>query len=97
MFAAPLMFRLVFLDIPVLNTILPFLYVAMMAAIGFGIGEAISLSTNRKRGMRLKLVGAAAVFVASVPISIGFPLAAYGLMYLLIGLALATWLSIRPF
>ena len=97
MFAAPLMFRLVFLDIPVLNTILPFLYVAMMAAIGFGIGEAISLSTNRKRGMRLKLVGAAAVFVASVPISIGFPLAAYGLMYLLIGLALATWLSIRSF
>ena len=96
-FAAPILFRLVFLDIALVNTVLPFLYVAMMAGIGFVIGEAVSLSTNRKRGLKLKIVSAACVFVGSYAITIGFPSAAYGVMYLFIGLALATWLAIRPF
>ena len=96
-FIAPIIFRLVFLDITILNTILPFFYVAVMAGIGFVIGEAVSLSTNRKRGLKLKLISAASVFVASFAITIGFPSAAYGLTYLFIGLALATWLAIRPF
>ena len=96
-FVAPILFRLVFLDIAILNTILPFLYVAVMAVIGYAIGEAVSLSTNRKRGLKLKLISAASVFVASFAITIGFPSAAYGLTYLFIGLALATWLAIRPF
>lgn len=96
-FAAPILFRLVFLDIALVNTVLPFLYVAMMAGIGFVIGEAVSLSTNRKRGLKLKIVSAACVFVGSFAITIGFPSAAYGVMYLFIGLALATWLAIRPF
>lgn len=96
-YAAPVLFRLVFLDIAVINTILPILYVAIMAAIGFVIGEAVSISTNRKRGLKLKIASAASVFVASFAITIGFPSAAYGLTYLFIGLALATWLAIRPF
>ena len=96
-FIAPVIFRLVFLDITILNTILPFFYVAVMAGIGFVIGEVVSLSTNRKRGLKLKLISAASVFVASFAITMGFPSAAYGLTYLFIGLALATWLAIRPF
>ena len=96
-FAAPLMFRLVFLGLPAVNTILPFLYVVMLAAIGYAVGEAVSLSTNRKRGLKLKLVGAGSVFVASLPITVAFPSAAYGLTYLFVGLAIATWLAIRPF
>ena len=96
-FAAPILFRLVFLDIALINTILPFLYVAIMAVIGLAVGEAVSISTNRKRGLKLKIVSAACVFVASFAITLGFPSAAYGLMYLFIGLALATWLAIRPF
>lgn len=96
-FIAPVLFRLVFLDIGIINTILPFFYVAVMAFIGYAIGEAVSLSTNRKRGLRLKLISAASVFVASFAITVGFPSAAYGLTYLFIGLALATWLAIRPF
>ena len=96
-YADPILSRLVFLDIALVNTMLPFLYVAVMAAIGFVIGEAVSLSTNRKRGLKLKIVSAASVFVASFAITIGFPSAAYGLTFLFIGLALATWLAIRPF
>ena len=96
-FVAPVLFRLVFLDIALINTVLPFFYVALMAGIGFIIGEAVSLSTNRKRGLKLKIVSAACVFVGSFAITLGFPSAAYGLMYLFIGLALATWLAIRPF
>ena len=96
-FVAPLLFGLVFLNIALINTMLPFFYVALMAGIGFVIGEAVSLSTNRKRGMKLKIVSAACVFVGSFAITLGFPSGAYGLMYLFIGLALATWLAIRPF
>lgn len=96
-FVAPILFRLVYLDIAFVNIILPFLYMAIMAGIGFAVGEAVSLSTNRKRGMKLKIVSAACVFVGSFAITLGFPSSVYGLMYLFIGLALATWLAIRPF
>lgn len=96
-FVAPLLFRLVFLGVPLLGRILPFLFVAILVAIGYAVGEAVSLSTNRKRGLKLKLVAAGSVFVASLPITMAFPVAAYGLTYLFIGLAIATWLAIRPF
>lgn len=96
-FVSPVLFRLVFLNITIINTILPFLYVAVMALIGFAIGEAVSLATNRKRGLKLKIVSAVCVFVSSFAITLSFPSAAYGLTYLFIGLALATWLSIRRF
>ena len=96
-FVSALLFRLVFLNIAIINTILPFLYVIITAIIGYAIGEAVSLSTNRKRGLKLKIISAASVFVASFTITLGFPSSAYGLTYLFIGLALATWLAIRPF
>lgn len=96
-FIAPLLFNLVFIDIPILNIILPYLYIVIIASIGFAIGEAVSLATNRKRGTTLKLVSAASMFVASVPMTLAFPSAVYDLLYLFIGLALATWFSIRRF
>lgn len=96
-FVEPILSRLESLDIAIIDTLLPFLYVAVMAAIGYVIGEAVSLSTNRKRGLKLKLISAASVFVASFAITMGFPSDQHGLTYLLIGLALATWLAIRPF
>ncbi len=96
-FAAQALFNIVlFSGIPMLNIIFPIVHVVVTAAIGLAIGEAVSLATNRKRGMRLKIVSAACVFVASIPLTIAFP-AAFSTMYLFIGLALATWLSIRPF
>ena len=95
--AGPALFRMVFLGIPALNIVLPYIYVVIIAAIGFAIGEAVSLATNRKRGTRLKFVAAGAVFAASLPITMGYPAAAYGLLYLFIGLGLATWLAIRSF
>ena len=96
-FVSPLLFRLVFLGLPGVNTILPFLYAVLLAGIGYAVGEAVSRATNRKRGLKLKLVGAGSVFIASLPITLAFPSAAYGLTYLFIGLAIATWLAIRPF
>ncbi len=95
--AAPLLFRLVFVGVPILNTILPYLYIVIISAVGFAIGEAVSLATNRKRGTKLKLVSAASMLLASVPMTYAFPAAAYGMLYLFIGLALATWFSIRRF
>ena len=94
---APLLFRLVFVGVPILNTILPYLYIVIISAVGFAIGEAVSLATNRKRGTKLKLVSAASMLLASVPMTYAFPAAAYGMLYLFIGLALATWFSIRRF
>lgn len=35
---------------------IPYVSAILIAALGYGIGEAISLATNRKRGTRLKLV-----------------------------------------
>lgn len=95
-FAAPYIFRYVFFASPALNIIVQVLYIALLAGIGFAVGEAVSLTTNRKRGTKLKFVSAACVFAASVPITMVFP-AAYNILYLFIGLALATWLALRPF
>ena len=97
LFTVPAMFRLVFLGIPGLNIVLPILFTAMMAGVGYAVGEAISLATNRKRGLKLKLVGAGSILLVSVVFTYAFPAGAYGLTYLFIGLALATWLAIRPF
>lgn len=96
-FAAPYTINLAFLDISLINLLLPYLLIAIIAAIGYAIGECVSLATNRKRGFQLKLVSALSTFVASVPISLAFPVAFGGITYLFVGLALATWLSIRRF
>ncbi len=42
---------------------IPYLPAILVAALGYGIGEAISLATNRKRGMRLKLVSGVCMLV----------------------------------
>ena len=76
--------------------ILPYLYIAIIVAIGYAIGEAVSLATNRKRGNRLKIVSALSMVLASGPIFIAYP-AAFGMLYLIIGLALGTWMSLRRF
>ena len=95
-FASPRIFGLLFLGVPGIGVILPLLYVALIAAIGYAVGEAVSLATNRKRGLKLKLVAAGCVFLASLPITMAFPPFG-GMLYLFIGLGIATWLSIRPF
>lgn len=76
--------------------ILPYLYIVIIVAIGYAIGEAVSLATNRKRGNRLKIVSALSMVLASGPIFIAYP-AAFGMLYLIIGLALGTWISLRRF
>ena len=98
-FGIGFVFSIVFPGNPLIHTIIQALYVAIPAAIGFVVGEAVSLATNRKRGTILKFVSAGSILLASVLITLSFLslAAAYNTMYLLIGLVLATWLAIRPF
>ena len=42
---------------------IPYAPTILIAAMGYGIGEAISFATNRKRGMRLKLVSGVCMLV----------------------------------
>lgn len=79
-----------------LGIVLPYIYIIIIVAIGYAIGEAVSLATNRKRGNRLKIVSALSMVLASGPIFIAYP-AAFGMLYLIIGLALGTWMSLRRF
>ena len=98
LFVAPNIFGLVLYNARPLLPIIPYVYIVAIAAIGFAVGEAVSISTNRKRGMRLKLVAAGSMFVSSALISSGYlTIGAFGMLYLFIGLGLATWLAIRPF
>lgn len=80
-----------------LGIILPYIYIVVIVAIGYAIGEAVSLATNRKRGIRLKIVSALSMVLASGPIFDAYPIAAFGMLYLIIGLALGTWMSLRRF
>ena len=76
--------------------VLPYIYIIIITAIGYAIGEAVSLATNRKRGIRLKIISALSMVLASGPIFIAYP-AAFNPLYLIIGLALGTWVSLRRF
>ena len=73
-----------FLPIPYVPTIL-------IAALGYGIGESVSLSTNRKRGMRLKLVSGTCMLIGFTIITwaTGVTLAPINLMAGAIGFYLA--------
>jgi hypothetical protein len=98
LFVAPNLFGLALHNARLLLPIIPYVYIVAIAAIGLAVGEAVSISTNRKRGIRLKLVAAGSMFVSSALISSGYlTIGAFGTLYLFIGLALATWLAIRPF
>ena len=46
-----------------------FLYMAAMAGFGYLLGEAISLSANRKRGRALQFVAGGAVVVATLVVA----------------------------
>ncbi len=41
----------------------PYLLAALIVGLGYLVGEAISISTNRKRGMRLKLTAGLCMFI----------------------------------
>jgi hypothetical protein len=44
---------------------------ALVALLGYLVGEGISLAVNRKRGKRLKLVAAVSMFVIITVVNIG--------------------------
>lgn len=84
------------LGIPILNILLPYLNMAMIVAIGFATGEAVSLAVNRKRGTTLKVVSGCSLLIGAITILNGAP-AGVPALYLIIALALAGWLAIRRF
>ncbi len=51
-----------------LQSIIPFIYLSFLigAAVGYGIGEAISLAVNRKAGAGLAVVGATGVLLSYI-------------------------------
>lgn len=75
---------------------LPFWEAIAFAGIGYAVGEGVSLSVNRKRGGKLKLVASFGVFVAYVLSSLPFADTAAGPSVLL-GLIIAIYVSIRRF
>ena len=84
------------LDQAVFYDILPWLYIAIIVAIGYAIGESISLATSHKRGNQLKIVSALSMVLASGPILIEYP-ATQAMLYAIIGIALSSWIYIRRF
>ncbi|MCH8827040.1 MAG: B-box zinc finger protein [Chloroflexi bacterium] len=76
----------------------PYLHIAVVAGIGYVVGEAVSLSVNRKKGRTLKFIGAGSMLVASFPISFAIISVFQQLpLLLLLGMGVAFWLSIRRF
>lgn len=82
----------------IVPVLFPYLHIAVIAGIGYIVGEAVSLSVNRKKGKSLKFVGSGSMLVASVPISMAI-ISVFGQipMLLLLGIGAAFWLSIRRF
>jgi len=79
-FISPLLFRV------------PFLPFIALAALGFAVGEGISLAVNRRRGRALKIVAVGAMLVAFAIVSLfGFPFFSLnGLLALLVGAYIAS-------
>ena len=75
---------------------IPFWEAIAFAGIGYAIGEGVSLSVNRKRGGKLKLVASSGVLVAYVVSTLPFAGTAVGPVGLL-GLVIAFYVSIRRF
>ena len=53
----------VIVSVVVMFFVFPYLLAALIVALGYLVGETISLSTNRKRGMRLKLAAGLSMFI----------------------------------
>ena len=68
-----------------------YFYVLLAAGVGFAIGELISLSVNRKRGLRLQVIGGMSMVLSS---AIGYLFMGFFSPYLLIGLALGIIVAI---
>ena len=71
---------------------IPYVSAILIAALGYGIGEAISLATNRKRGTRLKLVSGVCMLLGFTTITYftnGATISLFGLLAGAIGFYLA--------
>ena len=68
-----------------------FIPAILIAALGYGIGESVSLATNRKRGMRLKLVSGLCMLVGFTLVTYftGVTFSLFGLLAGLVGFYLA--------
>ena len=75
---------------------IPFWEAVAFAGVGYAIGEGVSLSVNRKRGGRLKVVASSGVLVAYVVSALPFAGTVAGPAGLL-GLVIAFYISIRHF
>ena len=58
---------------------------ALVAALGYLVGEGISLAVNRKRGKRLKIIAGASMFVAITVITVLTQITTSNIMVLLAG------------
>ena len=73
-----------------------FIPAILIAALGYGIGEAVSLSTNRKRGTRLKLVSGVCMLIGFTIIT--WTTGGVALFYInLIAAAIGFYLAIMKF
>lgn len=76
----------------------PYLHVAIVAGIGYAIGEAVSFSVNRKKGRTLKFVSSGSMLLASFPLTLAIiSVLGHLPLMLVMGIAAAFWLSIRRF
>ena len=73
-----------------LGILLFYFRLAAMAGMGYVIGEGISLSVNRKRGMGLQVIAGVSVFIAFVLSGTHISL------FTLIALMVAVYLAIKP-
>lgn len=74
-----------------------FLNILLAAAVGYGIGQVVSLSVNRKRGLPLKVIASISVFVAYVisnHIAIPFHFILYFNLMNLIAIAIGVCMAI---
>ena len=75
---------------------IPFWQAIAFAGVGYAIGEGVSLSVNRKRGGRLKLVASSGVLVAYIVSALPIAGTVAGPASVL-GLVIAFFVSIRRF
>ena len=83
----------------VIELVIPFFSFNLLLApaAGYAIGEVISLSVNRKRGVGLAVVGGVAVVVSylvSLLFPGGLPLEIFGIIYHLVALALGIFVAV---
>ncbi len=77
-----------------------FMGLVALGAVGYVVGEAISVSVNRRRGRTLKTVAAASVFLAFVTLSVGALIlfgTVYASLYTFLGLGAGVYVAISRF